>query len=56
MFQTFLNDLLLKISLNLRNFEVINLLNFENIDTERNLIYKYVRFNIKTIKFRQKSK
>ena len=34
--QTFLNDSM----------------NFKNSVTERNLIYKYIRFNIKTIKFR----
>ena len=38
-------------SLNLRNFKVTNLLNSKNNVTEHNLIYKYTRFNIKTIKF-----
>ena len=33
-----------------------NSLNFENNVAERNLIYKYIRFNIKTIKFRHKYK
>ena len=32
------------------------LLNFKNIVTERNLIYKYTRFNTKTKKFRHKYK
>ena len=49
-FQTFLNDSLLKMSLNLRIF----FLNFKNNVTERNLIYKYIKFNIKTRKFRHK--
>ena len=45
-FQTFLNDSLLRMSLNLRNLKVTNLLNYENNVIERNLIYKYIRFII----------
>ena len=53
--KTFLNDVL-KMSLNLRNFQVTNLQNFKNNVIERNLIHKYTKFNTKTITFRHKYK
>ena len=40
---------------NVLNFKN-NVPNFKNNVTERNLIYKYTRFNTKTIKFRHRYK
>ena len=46
-FHTILNDLLLQMSLNLRNLKLQMLLYFKNNLTERNLTYKFTMFNTK---------